>query len=252
MIGCPTTLVDCLDGPALRKLAHALRLGVGRDARVDELRATLRVRAREELPAFLEAIPASALKSLCRAHAFPETGERTRLASALAFARPWDAPRRFAALDFETANTARESACAVSLVVVDGAEVIDTFTSLVKPPRGGFQFTAIHGITARHVADAPSYRDVHGEVLRRLEGCAFVAAHNAAFDASVMRALCEWFALEPPAPPWRCTVKLARARWPLPSVRLPEVCRHLGIPLKHHDATSDATACARIVVAALS
>ena len=32
--------------------------------------------------------------------------------------------------------------------------------------------------------------------------------------------------------------------------KLPDVCRRLGIPLLHHDAASDATACARIVLAA--
>jgi hypothetical protein len=30
-----------------------------------------------------------------------------------------------------------------------------------------------------------------------------------------------------------------------------DVCRHLRIPLRHHDAGSDAEACARIVIAAL-
>jgi len=43
----------------------------------------------------------------------------------------------------------------------------------------------------------------------------------------------------------------ACAKWRLPSARLPAVCAHLGIPLDHHNAISDAEACARIAIAAL-
>ena len=45
-------------------------------------------------------------------------------------------------------------------------------------------------------------------------------------------------------------VRLARAQWRIYPTALPDVCRHLRIPLRHHDAKSDAEACARIVLAA--
>jgi DNA polymerase-3 subunit epsilon len=45
-------------------------------------------------------------------------------------------------------------------------------------------------------------------------------------------------------------VKLARQVWRLPSNKLNLVCEHLNIPLQHHDALSDAEACARIVLEA--
>lgn len=35
-----------------------------------------------------------------------------------------------------------------------------------------------------------------------------------------------------------------------PRVSLPDVCARLGIELNHHDALSDAEACARIAIAA--
>ena len=47
-----------------------------------------------------------------------------------------------------------------------------------------------------------------------------------------------------------CTVKLARQTWGARPNNLVAVCRRLGIGLKHHDAGSDAEACARIVIAA--
>jgi DNA polymerase-3 subunit epsilon len=45
-----------------------------------------------------------------------------------------------------------------------------------------------------------------------------------------------------------CTVQLARKTWELASNKLPSVCAHLGIELNHHNAASDAEACALIAV----
>jgi DNA polymerase-3 subunit epsilon len=45
-------------------------------------------------------------------------------------------------------------------------------------------------------------------------------------------------------------MKLTRRVWKLESAKLNVICAHLGIPLKHHDAASDAEACARVVLAA--
>jgi DNA polymerase-3 subunit epsilon len=43
---------------------------------------------------------------------------------------------------------------------------------------------------------------------------------------------------------------LARKKWKLYPTKLPDVCRYLDIPLNHHEALSDAMACAKIVIAA--
>ncbi len=156
----------------------------------------------------------------------------------------------FVAIDFETANRYRNSACAVALVRVEGGRIVDTFTRLIKPPVPYFEFTYIHGIAADDVVDAPLYHEIHNDVLRMLEGVDFIAAHNASFDKSVMNAICAHWGLPVPMLPWECTVKLARRKWNLTSAKLPLVCELLDIPLQHHDATSDATACAKIVLAA--
>jgi DNA polymerase-3 subunit epsilon len=157
---------------------------------------------------------------------------------------------RFVAIDFETANVSRDSACAVSLVVSDGKRILETYSSLIRPPTLTFQFSYIHGITAKDVKTAPSYGDIHDEILQRLDGAAFIAAHNASFDRSVMRALCRYWDVREPSQPWNCTVKLARDTWGIFPTKLPDVCRHLGIGLKHHEALSDAKACAQIVLSA--
>lgn len=158
----------------------------------------------------------------------------------------------FVALDFETANRYRNSACAISVARVEDGTIVETYTQLIQPPTLQFEFTSIHGITAADVRAAPTYDEIHSKVLSLLEGVGFIAAHNASFDASVMRALCRHYDLEMPTLPWHCTVKLARATWNIFPTKLPNVCDYLDIPLKHHDAASDAAACARIVLAAMA
>jgi DNA polymerase III epsilon subunit-like protein len=91
----------------------------------------------------------------------------------------------FAAIDFETANTSPDSACAVGVAVVQDDRII----------------------RREHRLRRSSYSFV-------------------------------------------CTVHLARTIWRVYPAKLPDVCRHLRIPLRHHEAGSDAEACARIVIAA--
>jgi len=102
----------------------------------------------------------------------------------------------------------------------------------------------------QEVRDAPLFVEVWPEVSRVIEGAAFLAAHNASFERSVLRAGCPDAARLARAMPFLCTVRLAREVWSLHRARLPDVCGLLGIALDHHDALSDAEACARIVLAA--
>jgi DNA polymerase-3 subunit epsilon len=77
-----------------------------------------------------------------------------------------------------------------------------------------------------------------------------LAAHNASFDRSVLETCCAAAGLRPPSLAFRCSMQLARSTWGLRPTTLPAVCAHLGIPLQHHDALSDAEACARVLLAA--
>ncbi len=157
---------------------------------------------------------------------------------------------RYAAIDFETADHPRASACAVGIVTVERGRIVDRFTHLIRPPGMRFSFTWLHGIGPEHVRDAPQFHEIWPELARKLEGVEFLAAHNAAFDRSVLTCCCEKWRLPVPGLPCLCTMKLARRLWGLRPTRLPDVCRHLGIELRHHDPASDAEACARIVIAA--
>ncbi len=156
----------------------------------------------------------------------------------------------FVALDFETADHGRDSACAVGVVRVRGEEIVERHHWLIRPPRARFVFTYLHGITWERVANEPSFGELWPQLAVRLGGVAFVAAHNAAFDREVLRTCCAAARVQPPAMRFECTMQMARAVWNVRPTALPDVCRFLGIALNHHDALSDAEACARIVIAA--
>ena len=156
----------------------------------------------------------------------------------------------FVALDFETADPMRDSACALALVRVSGGRITKRVTRLIRPPRREFWFTHIHGITWERVRGEPDFAGVWPAMAPLLRGASFIAAHNAPFDRSVLRACCERAGIEQPDLPFLCTVRLARRVWDIYPTKLPDVCGRLSIPLQHHEAGSDAEACASIVLQA--
>ncbi len=163
---------------------------------------------------------------------------------------PNPASLHFAAIDFETADDGRDSACAVAVVCVAGGEIVDRAHFLIRPPRRSFVFTYLHGISWADVADAPTFLELWPRIRARFAGAEFLAAHNAPFDRTVLHTCCETARVAPPDLAFRCTVQIARSVRQLRPTTLPDVCAHLRIPLRHHDALSDAEACARIVIAA--
>ena len=156
----------------------------------------------------------------------------------------------FVAIDFETANGDGDSACAVAVVACRDGRLAGSWSSPIRPPTSLFTFTHIHNLAWEDVREAPSFSEIWPELDRWLRGADFVAAHNAPFDRGVLTACCRRYGLERPRVPFECTVQIARAQWNIRPTKLPDVCRHLGIPLRHHDPASDAEACARIVLAA--
>jgi len=156
----------------------------------------------------------------------------------------------FVAIDFETASRGRDSACSIGIVKVENGTIVEKVVHLIRPPSQEFLFTHIHGLTWDDVAEASTFGDLWPKIAPLFNGADFIAAHNASFDSGVLEACCERYGLDAPTLPYRCTVKLARKTWGLFPTKLSDVCRHLDIELNHHEALSDALACARIVLAA--
>ncbi|AMK12917.1 MAG: 3'-5' exonuclease [Pseudodesulfovibrio sp.] len=160
---------------------------------------------------------------------------------------------RFVAIDFETADPKRDSACAVGIVVVEGGEIVARDYRLIRPPRSKFNpfCVQVHGIHWADVCGEPSFGDLWPELQLWFRDADFIVAHNAAFDKSVLHTCCRESGWDAPVQPFLCTVQLSKKTWALPSNKLPAVCAHLGIELNHHNAASDAEACALIAVSGL-
>src|SRR3954447_13151894 len=161
----------------------------------------------------------------------------------------------FLAVDTETNGLARESCelTEVGAVLVGGGELHDRWGSLVgvnEPLGRGIQrFT---GITQAMLDEAPPPEAVLPELAAQLRGRVLVA-HNAAFDARVLRQAFARAALDWPDPPVICTVALARRFAPLQRRRgLASLADALGIDVGAvHRALPDAETCARVLCALL-
>jgi DNA polymerase-3 subunit epsilon len=156
----------------------------------------------------------------------------------------------FVAIDFETADRGRDSACAVGLIRVENNQIVERLHCFIRPPRHKFEFSHIHGITWSDVAQQLTFGELWPNIIPLLQGADFMAAHNAPFDKGVLYACCDAYGIPRPSQNFICTVQLARRTWNIRPTKLPNVCQHLGIQLEHHQALSDAEACARIVIAA--
>jgi DNA polymerase-3 subunit epsilon len=136
-------------------------------------------------------------------------------------------------------------------VRVENGAIVREETHLIRPPRREFVFTYIHGIGWEDVRRAPTFGELWPAIAPLFRGVDTLVAHNAPFDRGVLRGCCDAAGISPPPLSFLCTVQLARSVWSIHPTTLSNVCRHLRIPLNHHEAGSDSRACAEIVLRAL-
>ena len=160
--------------------------------------------------------------------------------------RPYDGP--IVVLDFESTglNTAKAKIIEVGAVKLVEGTVVETFEQLVDPgemlpPK----ITEITGITDANLQGQPTAAEVLPKLLAFI-GDAPIAAHNASFDANLMRSELKRLDLNWNGPVLD-TLVYARKLYPkLKSYRLAALCKHLGVSLKNaHRAVHDAAATAQ-------
>jgi DNA polymerase III subunit epsilon len=159
----------------------------------------------------------------------------------------------FTAIDFETANSHRGSACAVGLVKVRDGHIVDTASWLIKPPPGIDDFDPInvelHGIAEQDVQNAADWEMSLEGILQFVCEDPLVA-FDAPYDASVMRKATEHQHLDLPAKDFYCALRLAQDHLTLPRHRLSDVLAALDLPpVERHEPRAHALACAQIVLA---
>ncbi|WP_311408713.1 exonuclease domain-containing protein, partial [Liquorilactobacillus uvarum] len=94
----------------------------------------------------------------------------------------------FVALDFETANFKRNSACSIALTVVRNDHIVDEFYSLINPQVPFNQRNIqIHGIRPEDVSNAPTFLELWPHLSPLFAPNKLIVAHNATFDCSVLK-----------------------------------------------------------------
>lgn len=159
----------------------------------------------------------------------------------------------FVAIDFETANFTRASACSVGVVRVENGELRESTEWYIDPPGGAyFTNTFIHGITEADVHGASTWGDTIDRLSDFTRGLPLVAYSG--FDRGVYNAANAVTGVSNRDFDWRNAHALARRRLAAPDhtlsdYRLPTVAEYLGLPgFAHHSAAADAEACAAIVL----
>lgn len=162
--------------------------------------------------------------------------------------------KRFAAIDFETANGHLGSVCSVGVVIVEGGVVKDKFYSLIRPRPNFYtrQTIRVHGLTGKDTNEAPEFPEVWEKVRDRFEGMPLVA-HNSIFDEGCLKSVFGAYGMLYPGYPFFCTYRLARKTFRgLENYQLHTVAAYCGYDLvNHHHALADAEACAHIMLSVL-
>lgn len=159
----------------------------------------------------------------------------------------------FVAIDFETANEKRRSACSIGLVRFVNGVVAERYSTLLRPHDTVNYFnpvnTWVHGLTAADVANAPQWGDVAADVAEFIADAPLVA-HNMAFDGYVLTDLSELYGTTNLQNRKFCTLRLARRilATELQRKSLNNVYGYYfpGETFAHHEATADAEACGRV------
>lgn len=150
----------------------------------------------------------------------------------------------------ESQSGKRGDIVSIGAVVARGdGTVVDRWYSLVRPPSGNPGPTEVHDITEEMLADAPSFGDVHEELLALMDRRP-VVGHNLVFDARFIRAELRRIGYATrPGVVGLDTLDLARgAPRDFGANRLKSLCDHFNEPLDGwHSADADADATARLL-----
>lgn len=151
----------------------------------------------------------------------------------------------FIAIDFETANPKRVSACALGYTKVRRCNIVETNGYLIKPVGGHAPFQSkIHGIKDEHTFDKPDFEELFPEIQDIFR---YPLVAHSLFDKQVLNALSNYFGLRLRFA-YTDSSAIAKDRLPhLRNCKLKTLVKHFGLPpFKHHDAAEDSIACARI------
>jgi DNA polymerase III epsilon subunit-like protein len=153
---------------------------------------------------------------------------------------------KLAFVDIETTGLDPKNDRIIEIAVIQTdsrGRVEDEWSTLVDPGTADAGPTWIHGVKGEWLAAAPSFSDIVGDYLQRLDGRLLVA-HNAAFDCRFLDAEMRAAGIEPPDLPRLDTMEICSAIG-IP-LKLQPACEKLGYRYEAHRALDDARACGEL------
>lgn len=160
---------------------------------------------------------------------------------------------RFVAIDVETANPDMASICQIGVATYENGLLHAEWQSLVNPGDFFDDFnSSIHGITERHVRDAPTFSAISADLFGLLEHQPVIAHTH--FDRTAIAQACRKNGLVSPELRWLDSARVARRAWTQFATKgygLKNVCAHIGYSFQHHDALEDAKAAGQVMLAAI-
>jgi len=147
----------------------------------------------------------------------------------------------FTAIDFETATWTPSSICQVGMVRVENGEITKKVNRLVRPPKNSYFYKNIevHGIRPEDTEHSPAFDVVWHEDMKLLIEDEVVVAHSIGFDVNCLRNTLAFYDEIQPHFEERCTLRIYGRG-------LSYLSKKYRIVLNHHDALSDAHACAQL------
>lgn len=154
----------------------------------------------------------------------------------------------FVAIDFETANQYRASACSVGLVKFIDGKVVDTFYSLINP-ESEFDYynMQLHGITPEMVVDSPNYLQI-SSIIKEFKMELPLVAHYAPFDMGVIKDSNERYNIIDFNANYFDSYYLSRRFITSISYKLNHLAELLEFEFDHHNALEDAKACGELIL----
>lgn len=160
----------------------------------------------------------------------------------------------FVAIDVETANADMASICQIGIATFSNGQPVSEWVSLINPEDDFDDINvSIHGITERHVKNAPTLPQISHHLSSLLANTTTVCHTH--FDRVSIRKALEKYSLAPIPNTWLDSARVARRTWPECAQRgygLASVCKIINYEFNHHDALEDAKACGQIMLAAIS
>lgn len=156
----------------------------------------------------------------------------------------------YVVFDVETPNHLNDKMSSIGIVVIEDGKIVDSYSSLINPECifDEFNINLTH-ISPMDVANKPTFKDLW-PTLKKYFDKGVLVAHNARFDLTVLARCLKAYGIEyKSSVEYVCTLDVAyKVFTNIKNRKLNTICEYLNIELNHHDALSDASACANILL----